>query len=158
MGVFPALILRHLVDSSKSSLRSRNHSKLWEANDLESFFTALGLWFQAFVTKSKQAKRSGGIRNVSLPKLPAFHLPFPSGSFCHSDLQSPSPPGWPQPPVWAEDLPSCPSSTILSASPQQSQSKTPPKFIARTAKQLYPSPCQATSLLYPCLPLPPSPK
>lgn len=55
MGVFPALIQRHFVDSSKSSLRIRNYSRLWEANNLELFFTALGLWFKPFVTKSKQA-------------------------------------------------------------------------------------------------------
>lgn len=52
--------------------------------------------------------------------------------------------------LWAgpghQDLPSCPSSTIPSASLQRSQGRTPPKFISRIAKQLkglYPSPCQA---------------
>lgn len=58
VGVFPALIQRHLVDSSKSSLGIRNYSSHWEANDLESFFTALGLWFKPSVSKSKQAARS----------------------------------------------------------------------------------------------------
>lgn len=42
--------------------------------------------------------------------------------FCHSDLQSLSPPGWPWSPVWAEDTP---SSAIPSASLQHLQNSFP---------------------------------
>lgn len=152
VGVFPALIYRHLADSSKSSLRLRNYSRRWEANDLASFFSPLGPWLKPAATKSKQAAHSDAPKPVWLGDVRwdraeirawstslVFICPFHLAPFCCRDLQRLSPPGWLQPPAWAEDIPSCPGPTLRIAprrfSPEIPRQDTSNIYFQDTQKQ-----------------------